>query len=213
MYGSHITKVISSMLVLFSMLYSQSAYSVLFTFSQAGFEDDAVITGSFTGVDLNNDGILTLRTDSIETGEISLFNMSFSGNSITPAFDASFPFPVRSQPGPPTGFFSNFIYNLNGGPLGDDSEEGILFIVTPNPLPDFNDDIDFRYSTGSALFDNCGTGGGCGNIAINNQLSTQSNTNEFVQINTVPVPATIWLVMAAMLGFISLKVDNKLIFK
>ncbi len=76
------------------MLISQSALSDLFTFSQMGFEEEAVITGSFTGEDLNNDGILTFRRDSIETGEITSFNMNFSGNNITPAFDASFPFPA-----------------------------------------------------------------------------------------------------------------------
>lgn len=49
---------------------------------------------------------------------------------------------------------------------------------------------------------NCGSGGVCGNIQINNQRSTPSRTTEFVQINTVPAPATIWLIVAAALGFI-----------
>ena len=42
------------------IVLSQPASSNLFTFSQAGFEDDATVTGSFTGKDLNNDGVLTL---------------------------------------------------------------------------------------------------------------------------------------------------------
>lgn len=208
MSGNHTSKLISSTLLIFGALISQPVLSDLFTFSQIGFEENAVITGSFTGNDLDNDGILTFRKDRMETGEITSFNMSFSGNSITPAFDASFPFPIRSQPGPATGFFSNMIYNLDGGSLGDDPEEGILFFVTPNPLPDFNDDIDFRYGTGSALFNNCGSGRVCGDIQINNQPSTQSRTTEFVQINAISAPATIWLIASAVIGLFGLNLSN-----
>ncbi len=177
-------KLIVYTLLLLGIVLSQPASSNLFTFSQGGFEDDATVTGSFTGEDLNNDGILTFKQNvngtNIETGEVTSFNMNFSGNSIIPAYALSFPFPDRLTPGPPS-IFSNMIYQLDGGPLGDNPIEGILIFGSLDPV--FG--IDFpthRYGTGSALFKDCGSGGFCGDVGISGVPSGQSSSINQSQI-------------------------------
>jgi len=52
-----------------------------FTFVQAGFSDGAEVTGSFSGIDLDGNGQL-----STFEGELTAFDMSFSGNSLVDSF-------------------------------------------------------------------------------------------------------------------------------
>lgn len=59
-----------------------------FQFSQSGYSTNATVTGSFCGMDLNNDGWLA-DYSSPTTGEITAYAMSFSGNGVVPAFSHS----------------------------------------------------------------------------------------------------------------------------
>jgi hypothetical protein len=58
------------------------ASALSFTFSQGGYSEGAVVTGTFSGVDLDLNGQLA----GFGGDEISAFSMSFSGNSIVSAF-------------------------------------------------------------------------------------------------------------------------------
>lgn len=106
------------------VLLSQPAFSsrVRFEFTQTGFPEGAIVTGSFEGEDINNDGKLNQQTDN----EISLFHMAFSGNSSVPAFTTKF---IKNDEdyGEFRAFAPGLIYRLDGGPLGSpvfNPEEG-----------------------------------------------------------------------------------------
>jgi hypothetical protein len=58
---------------------SLSAQAATYSFSQSGFAGGGSVTGSFSGVDLDLNGILDASF-----GEISLFSLSFSGGSVAP---------------------------------------------------------------------------------------------------------------------------------
>jgi len=70
-----------------SIPYAANATDV--TFSFGGFADGATATISFTGTDINNDGIFS-NVPSVGTyPEITNLVVSFSGNTITPAFSVN----------------------------------------------------------------------------------------------------------------------------
>jgi hypothetical protein len=75
-------------LVVFGMAACGTATSavVKYNFLHSGFADGAIVTGMFTGEDLNGDGFLVGNEGPAGFNEITGFNMAFSGNSIVPAF-------------------------------------------------------------------------------------------------------------------------------
>lgn len=82
-----------------------------YTFSQSGFFAGAMITGTFSGADDNGDSQLSLGD-----GEVTAFSLNFSGNHVPP-FTLSL------------AHLFYFLYDLDGGPLGDSSGlliEGVL---------------------------------------------------------------------------------------
>jgi hypothetical protein len=86
-----------------------------FTFFQDGYSQGAVVTGSFTGADLDGNGILVhfpLPDNSppppIAFEELTAFSMHFSGNSLSPAFDLGL------------GELYGFVYQLGTNGIGDD---------------------------------------------------------------------------------------------
>jgi hypothetical protein len=98
----------------------------MFDFSEGGFSAGAKVTGSFAGTDLDGNGQLS----SFE-GEVTAFDMAFSGNAEVFAFTRGLP------------DLFGLVYDLNGGPLGDGTTgdvEGIGvftlpgYIVGPGPL-------------------------------------------------------------------------------
>jgi hypothetical protein len=107
-----------------------------YAFVETGFSEGAEITGSFSGTDLNSDGQLSYFTNPPDPSyplEIINFSLSFSGNSLVPAFSLDF-----AQ-------LDNFNYQL-GSTLGATSaavnglQEGIeagspnrFYIVGPGP--------------------------------------------------------------------------------
>jgi len=60
---------------------ASSSHAADYLLSQGGFQDGGTLSGQFSGVDLNQDG----RLSSFD-GEITAFSLSFSGNSLVPAF-------------------------------------------------------------------------------------------------------------------------------
>lgn len=79
-----------------------SRAALAFDFYQDGFDDRASVTGMFVGDDLDGNGQLSSFNK-----EVYDFEMSFSGNSLVPAFTLGYSDLV------------DLVYDLDGGPLGD----------------------------------------------------------------------------------------------
>ncbi len=107
----------------------------------AGFAEGATVTVNVWGADSDGDGILSsVPNDPIFLGstggsltvgdEVSRAELTFSGNSITPAFSATFDrtrYPTFNGPGAYFSVFGHFAYNLDGGPvIGDQANEGAV---------------------------------------------------------------------------------------
>jgi len=104
--------------ILFSVVSSgtASAAPMCFNFSQTGYSGGATVTGSFCGNDLNNDGWLADVTGS-QTGEITFYSMSFSGNGFVPAFSHT----LTDLFNPSLGSFDGLVYRIGTQYLGDDN--------------------------------------------------------------------------------------------
>ncbi len=64
-----------------------------YTFVEPGFSGGAQVTGSFAGTDVNGDGQISYFTNPPEPQyplELTNFSLSFSGNSLAPAFTLDF---------------------------------------------------------------------------------------------------------------------------
>jgi hypothetical protein len=89
-------------------LTDQLAYS----FVQDGFSEGATVAGSFTGSDLDGNGLLLHFPSSggppIANLELTSWSMRFSGNSLSPAFDLSL-----SE-------LFGFVYEIGTAGIGDD---------------------------------------------------------------------------------------------
>ncbi len=86
------------------------AFSDTFLLFQSGFKDGAFIEGSFTGNDLNGNGQISPFEDN--GAELTSLNISFSGNSLVPAFSLVFP---------GTADGALLVYDVDSGFIGDDA--------------------------------------------------------------------------------------------
>jgi DNA-binding beta-propeller fold protein YncE len=99
-----------------------------YVFTQDGFQDMGIVTGDFTGEDLNGDG----RIVSFD-GEVSDFHLSFNGNSIVPAFSHA------------SGDLFALSYDVgsavlgDGGTAGTDQAEGLASNWIPGEATDLVD--------------------------------------------------------------------------
>jgi hypothetical protein len=97
------------------------------TFLSGGWGGGGVVTGTFSGSDIDADGQL-----SSFAGEVTGFSMSYSGGTIVAPFGLGF------------ADLFGLVYDLNGGPLGDGTTlavEGVgaaggsaSFVLGPGPL-------------------------------------------------------------------------------
>lgn len=110
-----------------------AALPIQYDFLHEGFDEGAVVSGSFVGEDLDGNGVL----DHFLGGdELTDFSMSFLGNSLTPAFSLGF------------ADLRGFVYLLPGGDLlGDDaggpgsgtegiaaSDGALAYVLGPGPF-------------------------------------------------------------------------------
>ncbi len=157
-----------------------AAQQQTFTFSQGGFAEGATVSGSFSGEDLDSDGQLASFN-----GEISDFQMSFSGNSVVPAFSLGF------------AELNGLVYDLNGGPLGDGQVLGIEGIAA--------DDATFSYQAGPGPVDLCGQGIDCASVSDGTDTD---NSQELIQVGgaaATPVPSIgLYGLIAMALGLLML---------
>jgi PEP-CTERM motif len=92
------------------LLSSQTARgSVIVHFEQKGYSGGGVVSGSFSGNDLNGDGLLS----SLD-GELVNYSMSFSGDSIVANFTHD------------NSIFNALIYSVGSSHLGNLGVEGVL---------------------------------------------------------------------------------------
>ena len=98
-----------------SAVSSANAGVLAFDFVHEGFTEDAFISGTFVGEDLNGDGFLSFQTDiGPPFDELTSFSIEFSGNSLVPAFSFNSSLPDS---------FGALLYDFGGGPrLGNDTE-------------------------------------------------------------------------------------------
>jgi hypothetical protein len=167
-----------------------------FTFSQDGYSEGATVTGAFSGVDLDGNGILVHFPANgggppIQHLELTSWSMHFSGNILSPAFDLTL-----------SDLFG-FVYQLGANGLGDD----------PAFDPTLNQNLiegigaigaDHFYTSG--LGPNNFVGGYVGgHIDFNgfNNLDDQAlySSANLVLVTPVPEPAGVSLLMAAGLLF------------
>jgi hypothetical protein len=139
-----------------------------FSFSEDGFSDGASVTGTFSGTDLDSNGQISSQFGN----EVTAFSMSFSGNSVVPAFSANL-----------SGLIG-FAYTLNGGALGDHSAnasagthaDGIFVISTHG----------WSWSVGPGPLHFCSGSNPCGQVS--------AGTGSASGAGTVPEPAA-WVLM------------------
>ena len=151
--------------------------AALYNFTQTGFEEGASISGSFEASDLNADEIVQGGSlNSIQ--EISAFTLSFSGNSIAPAFTHTFSDLTVLNYRPAKSF------------LGDQNPEGLA--------TNWFGTTGFAYVSGTAAA--ASQGGFVTNLAT--EGFSQSPNLITVTPAAVPVPGAVWLFGSALAGFI-----------
>ena len=167
-----------------TILICSNAQSATYQFYQGGFEEGASISGSFTGVDLNDDGRLTGGQNYGEHHEITDFSMTFSGNSIVSATDH---FSLANLFG--------LVYDLNGGLLGDRmagrAPEHLMTNSDPlDPNPNSRSNYGFHPGQTASL--------GYG-FAYPSFDGPTTSSNEFITVTSVPVPGAIYLYSLALI--------------
>ena len=176
-------------------LLSQPATSsrLRFTFTQTGFPEGSVITGSFEGEDLNNDGVLKQQIDN----EISEVNVEFSGTTSFPAFSLNF---VKNRND--SDRMQGLIYGLDGGPLGELNNSEGIGIIESGVISPF-----FVYRAGPGPVNQCGIGLNCGIIGPHFVGSTnQIFSDDVVTVKQVPTEPIIPNAANQVSGFVWL--DN-----
>ena len=157
--------------VLLVWVPSASAGPMAFNFVQGGYAEGAEVTGMFSGEDLNDDDIL-----SSFDGEILSAMMSFSGNSIIPAFSLDFDVNAR---------LFGLIYFLDGGPLGDDLAPPVEGIALVSEF--------FIYLAGPGPFEQeCGVGIEC--AVVSSFFDGDDFSNQLLTVTAkVPAPGALAL--------------------
>jgi hypothetical protein len=177
-----------------------SAQELSYDFSQDGYAEGATITGSFSGTDLDHNGLLfyfPLQSPipPIELIELSAFSLHFSGNSLVPPLDLTFDDLI------------GFSYQIGSPSLGDKS----IFLPVINErvfegLAAFGADYTYTSGLGPNSFRGGILGGPLekdldnisGNDIADNAIDTSENA---ILVTSVPEPPTI--ILASVAGLIA----------
>jgi hypothetical protein len=164
-----------------------------FKFSQSGYAEGATVTGSFSGMDEDGNGILAhfpfRQSPPVDFLELTSFSMRFSGNSLAPAFDLALD------------DLLGFAFEIDSGGIGDDP-------ATDPTAGDITEGIaavgaDFFYTSG--LGPNSMIGGHVGGeIELNDLLEIAEHALDssdlLVQATLVPEPSTLAMLLAGILA-------------
>ena len=146
-----------------------------FEFYQEGFANGATVSGHFMGEDLDGNGQL-----SSFLGEISGFQLSYSGDGYIPAFELGF------------ADLFGLVYDLGSGFLGDGLDDHIEGILAWNG--------NALYGVGPGpLWNPCGTGQIC-SLVGNRDWINFSSEGVYVAATEIPEPATVALIVFGMAG-------------
>ena len=164
-----------------------------FSYSQAGYAEGAIFSGSFEAVDLDANGQI-----SSFSGEVSSFSGSFSGNSLIDAFTVT------------TTDLIGLVFDLNSDNiLGNGTTGSIEGILASTGV--------FGFQGGAGPGPSCSApGDACGRIDFFGDavLSDFSSSNILVNagaIAPVPVPGALPLMISALagLGYLSWRRKDK----
>ncbi len=163
------------------------AGSVTYNFSQGGYADGATIKGYFVGEDIDGNGELVYFGEGIGEGgiaisEITDFSLSFSGNSLID----SFTFGLSAVFG--------LAYTLDGGPLDDNADVAVEGIGASA--------FELEYLAGPGPMNGVPCDGATVVCGVISQFIEGpggfDQTFELVQVNAVPVPVALPLMMFAI---------------
>jgi hypothetical protein len=152
----------------------QAQETVTYEFTQGGFPGGGVITGIIRGKDLNGDGRLYSLPEDIAAfgglpagNEVDYVEITFTGfnraRPYTQVYDKSV-----ADIDDPSNFFMGFAYNLNGGEIGDEPDEGISFApFAPSTVYTMGEFFSFYinpFPFDDVFLTPCGTGGTCATV-------------------------------------------------
>lgn len=165
---------IKSLLVATALsLGSLSAQAASYTFSQTGFSGGGSISGSFTGDDLNNDGVL-----GSSISEISAFSLNFSGDSQIVNFSLG-----RND-------LSGLVFYLNSGNfIGEDGAAGV-----GEGIGAYNTNFSYFSGIGQELNSTGGNGGQAGD----GLFAALTTTSSLISVTAVPEPASFAMLLAGL---------------
>ena len=188
-------------LVLFSWLCATPVMAVTpelsYAFVQDGYSEGATVTGGFSGVDLDGNGILVHfpvvgeGLPPIQHLELTSWSMHFSGNTLSPAFDLTL-----------SDLFG-FVYEIGTSGLGDDP----AFDPTINEnLTEGIGAIGAAHFYTSGLGPNSFIGGYVGGEIDFNELNNfedeaLDSSPNLVRVTVVPEPACVSLLVFAGVMF------------
>ncbi len=145
--------------------------SITYEFSQTGFNTGGSVSGFFRGTDLDGDGRIYAVSRTISDlfsvpfgNELDYAEVTFTGFGDTPGentvvFDKS----VADMESPRNTFMA-FAYNLDGGPIGDQSNEGMsLSVFSPSTNYNMGEAFSFIFENeASDQIGSCGVAQFCG---------------------------------------------------
>lgn len=202
-------------LAISSVSQQTQASMISYKFSQDGFEGGGSVSGFFRGTDLNNDGRIYAASATINSAlglpfgnELDYAEVTFSGFGATPGpstiiYDKS----VADMNAFQSTFWA-FAYNLDGGELGDEENEGLSFSTfSPSTnlylgsafLPVFQNEASREVGVCDGVM-LCSAILGYepdADSPIGAVVTYENYTSEKLRLSQVPVPATFSLFMCA----------------
>ncbi len=171
--------VASALLAVAAVAAAPLAAAASYTFTQGGYSGGGVLSGSFSGVDVDGDGWLAQLGAG---GELSAFALGFAGDAQVAAFTLG------------AADLQGLVLRLDGGPLGDDASppgEGLAAAS-----------VAFQVLAGwSAL-------GSAGGLVADLQSGASSLTELPVVVMLVPEPGTM-LLLGAGAGAMALRLRRR----
>jgi hypothetical protein len=161
---------------------SLSTQAATYSFSQTGFTGGGLLSGSFSGADINLDGILDFSAN-----EISAFSLSFTGGTSVSAFTLGY------------GDLFGLVFKINAGNfIGDDTTT-----AGSEGIGAFNDQ--YTYVSGVGPMTELGLGGGQGALIMDASSSPLTSSTSVIEISPVPEPESYAMLLAGlgMMGFVA----------